>query len=56
MVFSVFIELINMQQRRKTKPIHLRNPYGEETEAEGDERQALQDAGMPGAGVAGSPR
>src|SRR6476660_3512684 len=28
MVFSVFIELINMKQRRKAKPIHLRNPYG----------------------------
>ena len=56
MVFSVFIELINMQHRRKAKPVHLRNPYGEETEAAGDERQALQDAGMPGAGAAGSPR
>ena len=33
MVFSVFIELINMQQRRKAKPVHLRNPYGAETEA-----------------------
>ena len=33
MVFSVFIELINMRQRRKAKPVHLRNPYGEETEA-----------------------
>ena len=45
MVFSVFIELINMQHRRKAKPVHLRNPYGEETDAAGDERQALQDAG-----------
>ena len=33
MVFSVFIELINMKQRRKAKPVHLRNPYGEETES-----------------------
>ena len=32
MVFSVFIELINMKQRRKAKPVHLRNPYGEETD------------------------
>ena len=51
MVFSVFIELINMKQRRKAKPIHLRNPYGEETETGGDERQALEQAGMPGAGA-----
>ena len=51
MVFSVFIELIDMRHRRKAKPVHLRNPYGEETPAEGrDERQALEEAGMPGAG------
>ena len=53
MVFSVFIELINMRQRRKAKPVHLRNPYGGETEALGDERQTLQKVGMLGAdGVA----
>ena len=46
MVFSVFIELINMKQRRKAKPVHLRNPYGEETEAEGDERRVLEAAGL----------
>ena len=45
MVFSVFIELINMVQRRKAKPVHLRNPYGEETADEGDERRALEAAG-----------
>ena len=50
MVFSVFIELINMKQRRKAKPVHLRNPYGETTEANGDERRALEASGMPGAG------
>src|SRR5215217_6250277 len=50
MVFSVFIELINMQHRRKAKPVHLRNPYGEETEGQGDERRAIEDAGIPGAG------
>ena len=42
MVFSVFIEVINMKQRRKAKLIHLRNPDGEETETAGDERQALE--------------
>jgi predicted tellurium resistance membrane protein TerC len=46
MVFSVFIELINMKQRRKAKPVHLRNPYGEETEAAGDEQRALKAAGL----------
>jgi hypothetical protein len=50
MVFSVFIELINMQHRRKSKPVHLRNPYGEESPGEGDETRALEEAGMPGAG------
>jgi hypothetical protein len=50
MVFSVFIELINMQHRRKAKPVHLRNAYGAETEASGDERRALEEAGIPGAG------
>jgi hypothetical protein len=35
------------------KPIHLRNPYVEETEAKGDERQALEEAGMPGASGVG---
>ena len=43
------IELINMKQRRKAKPIHLRNPYGEETESPGDERRALEAAGMSAA-------
>ena len=50
MVFSVFIEVINMQHRRKANPVHLRNPYGAETDAAGDEAQALERAGMPGAG------
>jgi hypothetical protein len=49
MVFSVFIEIINMRHRRKAKPVHLRNPYGEETETAGDERRALEQVGMPGA-------
>ena len=47
MVFSVFIELINMAQRRKARPVQLRNPY-----SEGDERRELEQAGMPGAGQA----
>ena len=46
MVFSVFIEVINMFHRRKTKPVHLRNPYGEETAEGGDERRALERAGL----------
>ena len=49
MIFSIFIELINMYQRR-ARPVHLRNPYGSDTEAEGDEVEALHRAGMPGAG------
>ncbi len=48
MIFSVFIELINMAQRRRAKPVHLRNPYGGETDADGDEVEALTHAGMPG--------
>ena len=48
MVFSVFIEMINMRHRRKAKPVHLRNPYGAETEAAGDERRALEQAGHSG--------
>ena len=50
MIFSVFIECINMVHRRRAKPVHLRNPYGEDTEAEGDERHALETAGMSGLG------
>src|SRR4029450_5118936 len=50
MVFSVFIESINMLHRRRMKPVHLRNPYGTESPADGDERRALVAAGMPGAG------
>lgn len=46
MIFSVFIEAINMVYRRKSAPVHLRNPYGEETSAGGDERRALEAAGM----------
>jgi predicted tellurium resistance membrane protein TerC len=56
MVFSIFIEQINMRQQRKAKPVHLRNPYGAETEGEGDERRVLEAAGIPGAGVAASAR
>jgi hypothetical protein len=50
MVFSVFIESLNMLQRRRVKPVHLRNPYGAESPEEGDERQMLTRAEMPGAG------
>jgi predicted tellurium resistance membrane protein TerC len=50
MVFSVFIECLNMLQRKRAKPVHLRNPYGTESPEEGDERQVLIAAEMPGAG------
>jgi predicted tellurium resistance membrane protein TerC len=50
MVFSVFIEMINMVHRRRMKPVHLRNPYGPEHPEVTDERQTLEAAGMPGAG------
>lgn len=47
MSFSIFIELINMRGRRKRPaPVHLRNPYGAQTDAPGDEVAALRDAGM----------
>ena len=48
MIFSIFIECINMVGRRKLArhPVHLRNPYGEETAAPGDERRALERVGM----------
>ena len=46
MIFSIFIECINMIGRRRRHPVHLRNPYGEETDAPGDERSALRNAGM----------
>ncbi len=51
MVFSVFIELINMRQRRKAKPVVRTSatPTAQETEAAGDERRALEQAGIPGA-------
>jgi predicted tellurium resistance membrane protein TerC len=50
MVFSVFIESINLLHRRRSKPVHLRNPYGPEQGETVDERQALAAAQMPGAG------
>lgn len=48
MIFSIFIECINMvgRKRRARNPVHLRNPYGEESETPGDEEKALKDAGM----------
>ncbi|MFT3973186.1 MAG: TerC family protein [Amaricoccus sp.] len=49
MIFSIFIEAINMiGRRRRRDPVHLRNPYGTETDAIGDERRALEEAGMTG--------
>jgi predicted tellurium resistance membrane protein TerC len=33
MAFSICIERINMLQRRRMKPVHLRNPYGPEDKA-----------------------
>ena len=50
MIFSVFIELINMYQRRRARPVQLRNPYGNESGT--DDVQTLERAGMPGAGGA----
>jgi predicted tellurium resistance membrane protein TerC len=47
MIFSTFIECVNMLGRRRRRvPVHLRNPYGEETELPGDERRALRNAGI----------
>ena len=46
MVFSIAIEAINMVQRRRQRPVHLRNPYGTESSEEGDERRALEKAGF----------
>lgn len=47
MIFSTFIECINtLGRRRLREPVHLRNPYGEETDAAGDERSALRNAGL----------
>ena len=50
MVFSCCIEALNMVQRRRAvraaRPVHLRNPYGTESEEEGDERRALEQAGL----------
>jgi predicted tellurium resistance membrane protein TerC len=46
MVFSIAIEAINMVQRRRQGPVHLRNPYGTESSEEGDERRALERAGF----------
>jgi predicted tellurium resistance membrane protein TerC len=46
MVFSVCIEGLNMLQRRRAKPVHLRNPYGTESPEDGDERRALEAAGL----------
>jgi len=48
MIFSVFIEVINTIARRKRarNPVHLRNPYGAETEVAGDERRALEETGI----------
>jgi hypothetical protein len=36
MAFSIVIECINMLQRRRQKPVHLRNPYGPEDMTERD--------------------
>lgn len=51
MIFSVCIECINMAGRKKRAPVHLRNPYGQETEAGGDERRALEEVGMARRGL-----
>lgn len=37
MAFSVLVELLNMQLRKKAEPVHLHNPYSDE-----DETKAIQ--------------
>jgi predicted tellurium resistance membrane protein TerC len=32
MAFSVLVEILNIQLRKKTTPVHLHKPYGEETD------------------------
>jgi predicted tellurium resistance membrane protein TerC len=39
MAFSVMVEVLNMRLRRKSKPVHLHNPY-----SEADENKAIQEA------------
>lgn len=39
MAFSVLVELLNMQLRKKAEPVHLHNPYTDE-----DETKAMQEA------------
>lgn len=34
MAFSVFVEFLNIRLRKKTKPVHLRNPFSDEDEKE----------------------
>jgi len=34
MAFSVFVELLNIRLRKKTKPVQLHNPYSDKDEAE----------------------
>jgi predicted tellurium resistance membrane protein TerC len=46
MLFSVFIESINMLHRRRMKPVHLRNPYGPENPPP-DERRVLAAPDRP---------
>ena len=47
MVFSVFIELINMAHRRRTRPVHLRNPYGPEHVPEEEAGAGAASASVP---------
>jgi predicted tellurium resistance membrane protein TerC len=39
MAFSVIVEVLNMRLRRKSKPVHLHNPF-----SEADETKAIQEA------------
>jgi predicted tellurium resistance membrane protein TerC len=39
MAFSVLVELLNMQLRKRATPVHLHNPYSDE-----DEAKAIQEA------------
>jgi len=49
MVFSVFVECINMVQRRRAraKPVHLRNPYGPEHVPEEEAGAGAASASVP---------
>jgi hypothetical protein len=48
MMFSIFIECINMVHRRRQRPVHLRNPYGPEHPEAAVEGNSARVAGTAG--------